>query len=219
MNLRRYDSEAMFIEDSVKMILHVIDSAAEVVRIALSGGSTPQPVYKALGRKKVDFAKVHFYVLDERYVPIEHADSNAGMIERTLFASRSRPETFVYFDTTKDIRTCVDGFSSRMPDEDFDLMILGAGHDGHIASLFPNGEKRYSSGYVAHTRTDRFAVKDRLTMTLTPIMNARNILLLLKGAAKQGVVEMMRAENLRDEDFPVRYLRNHPQLIIHYLKN
>lgn len=219
MNLRRYDSEAMFIEDSVKVILDVIDSTAGIVRIALSGGSTPQPVYTALGRGKIDFEKVHFYVLDERYVPIEHPDSNAGMIERTLFASGSRPDTFVYFDTSKDIRTCVRDFSSRMPDAAFDLMIIGAGPDGHIASLFPDGKKLYRSGYAAHTRTDRFAVKDRLTMTLTPIMAARNILLLLKGATKQGVVEMMREENLRDEGFPVRYLRNHPQLIICYLED
>jgi 6-phosphogluconolactonase len=219
MNLRRYDSEGMFVEDSVKVILDVIDSAAGIVRIALSGGSTPKPVYRALGREKIDFEKVHFYVLDERYVPIEHPDSNAGMIERSLFASGSRPETFVCFDTSKDIRTCVDDFSSRMPDEAFDLMILGAGPEGHIASLFPYGEKIYRSGYAAHTRTDRFSVKDRLTMTLTPIMDAGIILLLLKGAAKQGVIEMMCAENLRDEDFPVRNLRNHPQFIIHYLES
>ncbi|MBW1841493.1 MAG: 6-phosphogluconolactonase [Deltaproteobacteria bacterium] len=217
MNVHRFDSEDHFVGKSVETIFGAIASKKGIVRIALSGGSTPQPIYTALGKEKIDFERVHFYVLDERYVPMDHPDSNAGMIARTLFASGPLPETFVCFDTAKDIRMCVDGFSSRMPADHFDLMVLGAGPDGHIASLFPYAEKVYRSGHVAHTQTDRFAVKDRLTMTLTPIMDAKNVLLILKGAAKQGVIDMMHDEKIRDEDFPARYLRAHPGLVIHCL--
>ncbi|MFC1829248.1 6-phosphogluconolactonase, partial [Thermodesulfobacteriota bacterium] len=210
MNVHRFDSEDHFVGKSVETILNTMVSKKGTVRIALSGGTTPQPIYTTLGKEKIDFERIHFYVLDERYVPMDHPDSNAGMMARTLFTSRVLPKTFVYFDTSKDIRTCVDDFSFRMPEAPFDLMILGAGPDGHMASLFPHAEKKYRSGNVAHTQTDRFAVRDRLTMTLTPIMDARNILLILKGAAKQGVIDMMHEEKILDEDFPVRYLKKHP---------
>lgn len=217
MNIHRFDTEDKFIEKSVEAIFDVMVSQKGIVRIALSGGMTPQPIYTTLGREKIDFERVHFYVLDERYVAMNHPDSNAGMIVRTLFASGPPPKTFVYFDTSKDIRTCVDDFSFRMPVEKFDLMILGAGPDGHIASLFPHAEKKYRSGHVAHTQTERFAVKDRLTMTLTPIEDARNVLLILRGAAKKDIIDKMHDEKIRAEDFPVKYLRQHPGLVVHYL--
>jgi len=217
MDIIKYDSEKQFIDKSVRFILRVINETQGIVRIALSGGSTPRTVYETLSEKEIDFKKVHFYVLDERYVPIDSPHSNTGMIAKTLFAGGLLPESFVYFDTTKDIHACVEDFSTRMPNEDFDLIILGAGPDGHIASLFPYTQHLYSSGNVAHTQTDRFAVRDRVTMTLSPIKGARNILLLLKGANKQGVFEMMEGKDIPDSDFPVKQLKSHPHIVLHYL--
>jgi len=218
MKILIYKSQKRFIEESVRFVLSAANSSKGIVRIALSGGSTPQPIYTELSKKRIDFEKVHFYVLDERYVPIDNPDSNSGMIIRTLFASGPLPNTFVYFDTSKDIHECIDDFSSRMPNEDFDLMILGVGSDGHIASLFPNAQELYRSGHIAHTQTDQFAVKDRLTMTFSPIKNAKNILLLLKGVAKKGIIDVLEGRKMPDHEFPVKHLKNHPRMVVHYLE-
>lgn len=109
--------------------------------VGLSGGSTPQAVYSLLGQMNIDWSKVSIFLVDERYVPETHADSNQKMIRETLLAHAAIPALHICFpDTSLAIGTCMQQYTidlqRQWADHLPDLMILGMGPDGHIASLF-----------------------------------------------------------------------------------
>jgi len=170
-----FSSEKDFINESVRYIKEICDSC-ENPKIALSGGSTPQEVYKKLPK---DLAE--FYQVDERYIPYDNSDSNQKMIRETL-----NPENFHHFDTSLPISEAIEKYKQDLP-EQFDLIILGVGTDGHTASLFPDSPEFTEP--IAHTQTIEHPIKDRLTITFPTILKAKNILVLLKGQNKEGVIE------------------------------
>ena len=177
----------------------IAKKAAQTVRargacsIALAGGSTPRPVYEALGNsapaEAFPWAEVQFYFGDERSVPIDDPESNYRLVRETLF--RSHPEALgrVYRmpADAPDREKAADRYGRRLPDP-LDLLILGLGEDGHTASLFP--------GSAALDETERRVVVvkgpkppfERMTITPRVIERARSIVVLVSGAAKAPVL-------------------------------
>ena len=171
-------------------------------KIALSGGTTPAPLYKQLPQSPT------YYQIDERYVPKADKDSNQKMI-REAFS----PQKFYAFNTSLPIEESLKEYESHLP-ENFDLTILGIGEDGHFASLFPHQNPQ---GKTAHTQTENFAIKDRLTLTAETILKSKAILVLLKN--KGQVLEELKNPTKSPEEFPALKLDNHPNLSILCLKN
>ena len=97
--------------------------------IALTGGSTPRRLYEILGQSLPP--DVTWVLVDERYVPHDHPQSNAAMIERTLFA-RGIPERWLRFDTSlPDAAASARAFEAQWHLDALDLVLLGCGDDGH----------------------------------------------------------------------------------------
>lgn len=173
--------------------------------VALSGGSTPKPLYELLGSStfagRIKWANVHFFQVDERCVPPDDAQSNYRMIRQTLLASAPLPaENFHRMaaerpDREQAARDYADEMARILrpaPDEwpRLDLVFLGMGSDGHTASLFPG-----SAALAEHTAwvVPNFAPKlnsFRLTLTLPVINAAAHVIFLVAGEDK--------AETLRD---------------------
>ncbi len=192
-SIKIFSDEEKFLKESLDFIIKAFRTKKGVVRIALSGGSTPKPLYQALGKRKLPFKKIALYQVDERYVPEENANSNQKMIKEALGTSTVKQLKGVHFFNTKvplsESLNQYEKILGKIPQKEFDIIVLGIGSDGHIASLFPSSKVLKTRHLVAHTQTEIFPVKDRLTITLPIILKSRNILILLKGKDKKSIME------------------------------
>lgn len=216
MEIKIFTDEEEFITKSADYIANNFFDGA---KIALSGGKTPGPIYSALGkRNEADFTKVDFFMVDERYVPINDDNSNFKLIVDAM------PKIHLHsFDTTLPINECVENYEEKLKEyleDHLDLTVLGIGTDGHFASLFPNSAGLNEKEKLAiHTQTDVHPIKERLTITLPLIMQSNKILALLRGKDKWEIVQKLSDKNLSYDDFPARHLMNHHNLLIHYFQS
>jgi 6-phosphogluconolactonase len=211
MRVVEFKKQEKFVEESVEYIAGIISEKKEgIAYVGIGGGNTPRPVYLALGmRDDINFSVVEFFVVDERYVPYDHVDSNFAMIQETL-GKRVHD-----FDTSLSIEEALSVYEKEVQEVGiFDLIILGMGIDGHVASVFSSG--MIEGVVVAHTTTETLNVHDRLTMTLPSILKAKNILLLL-GREKADTWRKIVADDSSTESFPVRHLLSHPSIKVHLM--
>lgn len=198
MNLRIFDSLDDLHTAAARAIVQRIHPGAV---IALSGGKTPERLFAMMGQApwRDELAKVAltWVVVDERYVPIDHPDSNAGMMQRTLFAEGFLPgHRFLRFRTElNDPQATAEEFEGEwraLGIEELDVVQLGVGDDGHTASLFP--------GTGAIDVDDRIATAvfvpklDAWRVTITkPVLRAAKLrLVLAPGASKAQVIRDVR---------------------------
>jgi 6-phosphogluconolactonase len=185
--------------------------------IALSGGSTPKPLYERLATADLDWDKLHVFWGDERYVPSDHPDSNERMarlawLDRVPFpAANLHPVPTGAADPAVDAaayaQTLQDFFQPASPEfPQFDVMLLGMGDDGHTASLFP--------GTAALEVCDRLvtvgakAGEPRITLTLPVINQAALILFVVAGANKQTALSQIFAAQADARQYPSRFVRS-----------
>ena len=173
--------------------------------IAVTGGSTPKRLYELLGESLPE--DVTWVIVDERYVPHDDPQSNAAMIERTLFA-KGIPERWLRFDTTfADAEESARKFEAEWRElgiGDLDLILLGCGDDGHTASLFPGTpvlevEDRIASE-VFVPRLEQW----RVTLTMPVIRAAKLRYVLAAGETKAPVIDAVR----QGVDYPVTRATN-----------
>jgi 6-phosphogluconolactonase len=165
--------------------------------IAVTGGSTPKRLYEILGQSLPE--DVTWVLVDERYVPHDDPQSNAAMIERTLFRN-GIPSRWLRFDTSlPDAAASARAFEAQWDLPALDLVLLGCGEDGHTASLFPGTpvldvvDRVASEVYVP--RLEQW----RVTLTLPVIRAAKTRMVLVAGESKAPVLSEIR----QGADYPV----------------
>lgn len=200
MKIQTFTTITDFITATVQFILSLNPKT-----VALSGGTTPEDIYEALSEK--DCSDIEFYQVDERYVPYRDSASNCRMIRETL------QKPLHYFDTTLPIKDALTKYEQELPLQ-FDLVILGIGDDGHTASLFPYSPALTEHRRVAHTESEDSTPKDRLTLTFSPILNSKTILVLLDN--KPEILAELKSPSRLPKTFPALKLLSHPNLHIFY---
>lgn len=108
--------------------------------LVVSGGRSPVAFFQCLARQTLDWSRVVISLADERWVPIEHADSNAGLLKRYLLVDAVEKARFIsLYQTTssqEEAAAVADDLLGQLPP--IDVLVLGMGDDGHTASLFPD---------------------------------------------------------------------------------
>jgi 6-phosphogluconolactonase len=167
--------------------------------VALSGGSTPKLLYETLAgefRDDVPWSRIHFFWSDERHVPPDHPESNYRMANEALLfrvpvspnnVHRIPAENPNAADAALDYeQTLIQATQQDLPR--LDLVLLGLGTDGHIASIFPGSEVlQETKSLVAAPWVEKLQTH-RITMTLPLINNAASIVFLVSGADKAEIV-------------------------------
>lgn len=168
--------------------------------VALSGGSTPRPVYECLAtpafRDRVPWTRVHWVIGDERFVPVDDPESNLGMIRRALFDRVPIPPSSIHAipteNTTPDAAAAAHAAALevlRKPDGTlFDLNFLGLGDDGHTASLLPDQPVlAIRDRLVAPVPHGRDNI--RITLTYPAIDASAIVAFLVAGGGKRAILD------------------------------
>jgi 6-phosphogluconolactonase len=179
--------------------------------LAVSGGRTPAGMFKALRVCDLDWSKVNVTLVDERWVPNDHADSNERLTRENLLQDGAAAAHFI--SMVNDAATPHEGLAGieaqmsaiKAP---IDILILGMGDDGHTASLFPNAaelEAACASTQWVAAVTPPEAPHQRITLTLPTIVQARNVLVHITGTGKKELLNTaMQEQKAVTELYPIR---------------
>jgi len=165
--------------------------------MAVSGGSTPIPLFKEFSLLNIDWAKVDLTLVDDRWVDAKNADSNELLVRTYLIKNKAAKVNFI--PLKNDAKTAKDGQKNSeemlknitLP---FDVVLLGMGSDGHTASLFPCSDELSeamdlnNSNYLIST-SPKTAPYQRLSLTAKVIFDSKNVFLHLNGSSKLHTLE------------------------------
>ncbi|MCP5518104.1 MAG: 6-phosphogluconolactonase [Verrucomicrobiales bacterium] len=180
--------------------------------VALSGGRIATPFYDALvaqtGGRRALWENVEFFFTDERWVPLDHPDSNFQLARERLFEPLEIPlvrchalaggpdREFAAAQAQAELLARTPRSVQGQPI--LDLVILGMGEDGHVASLFPE-----ASAEVVESRKVYLPVEgpkpppERLTLTYAVLAEAREVWVLINGSGKEAALQESLCENGR----------------------
>lgn len=176
------------------------------VSVALAGGRTPSQAYRLLaGDRRVPWSRLEIFLGDERCVPPESPDSNARMLREALRDARDklRPQAFHPMwapeyspdaaPTAEALERAARAYETQLPAQ-LDLLLLGLGADGHIASLFPGSPALGERVRRVLPARAPVAPHERLTLTPPAIAAARQVLVLVSGEEKSQAVARALAD-------------------------
>ena len=179
------------------------------VALALSGGSTPAPVYQNLAGRVPDWRAVELFFCDERCVPPDHEQSSYRLVCEALLdhIPGAAPRVHRLRGELSDRDAAARDYEALLPAE-LDLVILGVGEDGHTASLFPgHGALDEIERRVLHVVGPK-PPPDRLTLTPPALRTARRSVVLARGAGKAEVVGRALEGPLDPSSLPVQFVRD-----------
>ena len=191
------------VEDTVEFVRDTLE-AKGICHISLTGGTVGIAIATQLGKifNSGEWSGLHIWFSDERFVPLDSKDRNDLEISKIL-----DPESGVVLHRaigTGSIEIAADSLAKELQNVDMDLIILGMGPDGHVASLFPNK-------IHADERREVFAITDspkppaeRVTFSLKKLNQAAEIWLVASGEAKADAISGLIEE---DMSLPVSHVQ------------
>ena len=161
--------------------------------IALSGGGTAEGSYARLAAAAPDWSGVDVYYGDERWVPLDDPDSNAGMVQRVLLATVTPHSHHPMFQTGLTIEEGAAAYGRLLRDVGpVDLVHLGLGPDGHTASLFPGSSALDETHHRVVVNEDAEHPHPRLTVTYPWLETAPLIVFTVAGEEKRVAFSKIR---------------------------
>ena len=216
-----YRDAADLEQNAAEEIANVMKAAINdrgVCMVALSGGETPRQIYGRLGRDplkdRVNWKLVHLFFSDERCVPPDDSQSNYDMVERSLLSWIDIPLHNVHRikgelapslaaqEYENELKSTLGDTQGRL-----DLLLLGIGEDGHIASIFPGTDAvDEQSALVLPVKTPNQNIQ-RVTLTFPILNSAREIRFLVSGKRKSSIVQRVIGTSKPTKDLPATMVR------------
>lgn len=158
--------------------------------VVLTGGTTPGRAYELASELKPDWSATEVWWSDDRCVPPGHEWSNYGLAKRTLLDRLAvQPASVHRVKGELGAEQAADEYDRELEGVTFDLVLLGLGPDGHIASLYPHAPglaERERRAIPAEAKLEPFV--DRVTMTIPALESAPLVLFLVAGAERAQAV-------------------------------
>lgn len=170
------------------------------------GGATLRELAASPARDAIDWAHLDVWWGDERFLPSGHADRNQTQAEEALLSQVPLDSQRVHAMPSSDGPNGddLDGAAARYAEElraaahpedhgpvpSFDILLLGVGPDGHVASLFPESPALYDERSVIPVRGAPKPPPLRISLSASAVNSAREIWLVAAGEEKAGAVQM-----------------------------
>lgn len=190
-------------------------TARGTATLAVSGGSTPIPLFTVLAGAELDWSAITVTLVDERWLAPEHPDANAGLVWQHLLQGPATAARFLplYCDGL-DAQAAQQEVNKRLATLcwPLDVVVLGMGSDGHTASLFPGSDALQGAldGLDSNGQESRccaviptHAPHARMTLTLPAILDCEALFLHIRGSDKREILEQAM-QNGPVADLPVR---------------
>jgi 6-phosphogluconolactonase len=187
--VRGRDVELVIVEDEDEVATVVANRLARAAReggnVVLTGGKTPRRAYEAAAKQAPDWSNVALWWGDERCVPPDDENSNYGMARRALLDNLDRwPREVHRIKGELGKERAAEDYERELGDTQLDLLLLGIGPDGHVASLFPNAPTLRQRKRVLPAEAGFEPFIDRVTLSLPTLRSAQEILFVVSGEAK-----------------------------------
>lgn len=208
-----HSDETQWVDAAVAEIVAGLEQGLQAqgrARLLVSGGGTPAPVYRALSRQALDWSRISIGLVDERWLPVDDAHSNARLVRETLLqhhAADARLEPMLVPGRNFDDSVAEANRLSAQAS----VMVLGMGADGHTASLFPgmkglDDALASAEDYVGIDAAGCPGAQSwprRISLTPAGLSRPRRRMLLVRGEAKLQLLQRALAgEDPRE--LPVR---------------
>lgn len=209
-------------QELLRLMHQTIDERG-VFHLFLAGGSTPQRFYNLLATpiyaKAIPWGNVHLYFGDERHVTPDHPDSNFKMVNDSLLKKINIDPTHVHriqgelsaVEAASAYHRTIDSLLPKNADNrpQADLVLLGLGPDGHIASLFPDTDILDNiEVYCAAVQVSKLKAW-RMSITYPVINNARNLWFMVAGDNKQAIIDRIFNHPTSIDLLPVERITAH----------
>tara|TARA_R110002073_G_scaffold270385_1_gene433750 strand:+ start:601 stop:1299 length:699 start_codon:yes stop_codon:yes gene_type:complete len=201
-------------------IMAGLSNAVEIrdqASMLLSGGTSPGALYHMMAQQEFDWDKVWFGLSDERWVAPDHADSNEKLVHDTLLRHQAEAAHFIGLKSAAldvgDGAPVSNELVAGLPSP-YDIVLLGMGVDGHMASLFPDSVDTPAAlsddcAMLCHPIRRGEGETPRISMTRNALLNSREIKLLIFGDEKWAVFEQARGQISNHQ--PVSHILNQTQ--------
>ena len=210
------DGLAKAIAERLTRLVAGLQAQGATPRVVLTGGTIAAAAYERIDADSADWPNVEFWFGDERFVPEGHADRNDQQA-RDAFLDRvgaTRVHSVAGNDCSLSAAEVADQYAATLPDEPFDVVLLGMGPDGHVASLFPH--------HAALTEADRDCVElfdspkpppVRISMTFPALNHAESVWFLVSGEEKADAVALALAADGSIDETPARGARGRQETV------
>jgi 6-phosphogluconolactonase len=207
------------ITQSIAEYIHKAIELNGTAHVLLSGGTTPLVVYARLAKENIQWNKVWIGLVDERYVPLDHAKNNERALKEAFgeaVCSQAHFIGMVHDDRDAEHNLSIVSAEYQCFMERTDFVLLGMGKDGHFASLFPNDlasevDLRSESVKIHCTTAPDFPT-ERITCSKGMLKQAKEVVLMITGTEKETIFN-----DNKETGLPVGYLqREFGQLKVFY---
>ena len=183
--------------------------------LAVSGGSSPTPLFECLAARDIPWSKVHIFQVDERLAPDGANERNATKLAEVLLRPLDHPPAMTHLVDAGSARPSAE--ISRSYEDDLraftggrlDVVHLGLGDDGHTASLVP-GDAILGEATRLVGSTGLYNGTHRVTLTYPALAMARHVAWFAVGAGKADMVKRLRVS---DPTIPAGRVVAHDELV------
>lgn len=204
MNLHRYSNAE---EQSSELAQQIAGALQQVLAhqpqatLAVSGGKSPIKLFEKLSHQQLPWERVTITLVDERFLPVNHPDSNENLVRQHLLINNAEVAHFIGLYSDQDVLFSVNNANLHI--KKIDVAILGMGEDGHTASIFPCCDE-LKMAVDTQLTPERYIITNpktanyqRIGLSLAGILEIKHIFIAINGDKKLPIIEeAAKAPNL-----------------------